>query len=268
VTNLPFVTTLRYLTLRAVSIQWMSGRTFDVLERCTINFPLRHHIPPIFRTALPNCKHLTFQGYPLDKLDGVSAHKLIDLSVTSSGSFNRRGARQLVWFSSQILGERRFAPQILHIGIEATSRAWINALTSMLHLEELVISNARPSLRAKVLQSLIAPPVHGSSTGITSTFQQWDAPLCPSLKRFGLKYHRWLRGNEHFDLHRDFFSIISSRHRSNYPLHSFSVWTKSDQKNPFELISRSGDRVSVLAVNGGLHGKGYVSIDSDGVWPF
>ena len=37
--NLPFVNTLRHLTLRAVSIQWMSGRTFDVLESCTIFCP-------------------------------------------------------------------------------------------------------------------------------------------------------------------------------------------------------------------------------------
>jgi hypothetical protein len=161
--NLPFVNTLRHLTLRAVSIQWMSGRTFDVLESCTIRFPLHRHILPIFSTTLPNCKHLTFQGYPLDILDGVSAHKLIHLSVTSSGSFNRRGARQLVWFSSQVLGESRLAPRILHISIEATSQAWMNALTFMPHLEELVIGNARPSsLRAKVLQSLIAQPVHAS----------------------------------------------------------------------------------------------------------
>jgi len=144
--NLPFVNTLRHLTLRAVSIQWMSGRTFDVLEICTIIFPLRRHIPPISRTALPNCRRLTFRGYPLDILDGVSAHKLDHLSVTSSGSFNRQGARQLVWFSSQVLGERRLAPQILHITIEATSQAWVNALISMAHLEELVIGNARPSV--------------------------------------------------------------------------------------------------------------------------
>jgi len=150
--HLPFVNTLRHLTLKAVSIQWMSGRTFNVLERCTISFPLRRHIPPIFRTALPNCKHLTFQDYPLDVLDGVSAHKLIHLSVTSSGSFKRQGAQQSVLFSSQISGESRLTPRILHIGIEATSQAWMDALTSMTHLEELVIGNARPSsLQAKVL---------------------------------------------------------------------------------------------------------------------
>jgi len=237
--NLPFVNTLRHLRLRAVSIQWMSGRTFDVLESCTIRFPLHRHIPHIFSTTLPNCKHLTFQGYPLNILDGVSAHKLIHLSVTSPGSLNRRGLRQLVWFSSQVLRERRPIPRILHISIEATSQAWMNALTFMPHLEELVIGNARPSsLRAKVLQSLIAQPVHASNTGTTSTPEEWNAPLCPSLRRFGLKYHRWLRPSEHFDLIPDFMSIISSRKRSNCSLQRFSVWTTSDQKDPLELIEQ------------------------------
>jgi len=100
---LPFVNTLRHLTLRAVSIQWMSGRTFHVLENCTITFPLQRHIMHTFNTTLPNCKQLTFQGYPLDILDGISAHKIIHLSATCSASFNRRGDRQLVWFSSQVL---------------------------------------------------------------------------------------------------------------------------------------------------------------------
>ena len=237
--NLPFVNTLRHLTLRAVSIQWMSGRTFDALESCTIRFPLRRHIPPIFYTALPNCKHLTFQGHHLDILDGVSAQKLDHLSVTSSGSFNRRGARQLVWFSRQNLGESRLAPRILHISIEATSQAWMNALTSMTYFEELVIGNARPSsLRAKVLQSLIAQPVHASSTGTTSTSKKWDGPLCPSLRRFMLQYYRRLRPSEHFDLIPDFLSIISSRQNSNCPLYSFSVWMEGDQ---FELIAKGGE---------------------------
>ena len=55
--NLPFVNTLRHLRLRAVSIQWMCGRTFPVLESCTIRFPLHRHIPHIFSTILPNCEY-------------------------------------------------------------------------------------------------------------------------------------------------------------------------------------------------------------------
>jgi hypothetical protein len=89
--DLPFIHTLRHLSLRAVSIQWMSGRTFHVLEDCTLIFPLHRHVLHTFSTTLPNCKHLTFQGYPLNILNGISAHKLTHLSVTCSGSFNGRG---------------------------------------------------------------------------------------------------------------------------------------------------------------------------------
>jgi hypothetical protein len=89
--NLPFVHTIRHLTLRTVSIQWMSGRTFHVLEGCTLIFPRHHHVLHTFRTTLPNCKHLTFQGYPLDILDGVSAQKLTDLSVVCSCSRETAG---------------------------------------------------------------------------------------------------------------------------------------------------------------------------------
>ena len=218
----------------------MSGRNFPDLESCTIRFPLHRHIPHILSTTLPNCKDLTFQGYPLHILRGISARKLIHLSVTSSGPFNRRGARQLVWFSSRVLGESRLAPRILHISIEATSQAWMNALTFMSHLEELVIVNTYPSSPGvKVLQSLIAQPVHTNNSGAISATGEWVAPLCPLLRRFGLKYRRWLRTSEHFDLILDFLSIISSRTHSNCSLQSFRVWTRSDQEDPWELVEKS-----------------------------
>jgi hypothetical protein len=89
----------------------MSGRTFDILESCTLLFPLHRHVLHTFRTTLPNCKHLTFEGYPLNILDGVSAHKLAHLSVTCSCSYKRWGNQELARFSSQTLQESRLAPQ-------------------------------------------------------------------------------------------------------------------------------------------------------------
>ena len=238
--NLPFVHTLRHLSLRAVSIQWMSGRTFHLLEHCTLIFPLHHHVLHTFSTTLPNCKHFTFQGYPLSILGGVSAHKLSHLSVTCSGSSNGRGNQQLVQLSRQVLGESRLHPQILHISIEASNQAWVNALVFMSSLEELVIHNARPSsLGAKVFQSLMVQPVSASHPGAISIHGDLAAPLCPSLRRFGLKYDRWLRPSEQFDLIPAFVSIIRSRQQSIYSLESFRVWTTRDKQYPLELIERS-----------------------------
>ena len=234
--DLPFVHTLRDLRLRAASIQWMSGRTFHALMDCTLIFPLHHHVLHTFNTTLPNCRRLTFQGSPLNILDNISAHNLIHLSVTCSGSFNRRGNQQLIHLSRGLLGERCLAPRILHISIEATNQAWISALSSMSDLEELVIESAGPSsLGAKAIQALIFQRVHASNPGARPT----PGALCPSLKRLGLKYRRWLRQSEQFNLIPDFKSVISSRERSNYALQSFSIWMTSNQQEALELIEKS-----------------------------
>ena len=238
--DLPFVHTLRHLSLRAVSVQWMSGRTFPALERCTLLFPLHRHVLHTFSATLPNCKHLNFEGYPLNILDGVSAHKLSQLSVACSSSYKRRGNQELVRFSTHALQESRLAPQILHISIEAMDQAWIKALVLMSDLEELVIDNAQPSsLGAKVLQSLIVHPAHTNNPGTTTTPGGQNAPVCPSLKRFGLRYRRWLRPSEQFDLIPEFMSIILSRKQSKFSLKSFQIWISSDQQDPWELIDGS-----------------------------
>ena len=228
--NLPFIYTLHHLKLRAASIQWMSGRTFHVLEHCTLIFPLHHNILHTFSTTLPNCKHLTFQGSPLDILNGISAHKLTHFSVTCSGSFDGRGSQQLVQLSRQVLGGSRLAPTILHISVEATNQAWINALCFMSNLEELMIDSVGPSsLGAKVLRSLIIWP----------TLRGQLAPLCSSLKRLRLKYRRWLRRTERFSLIPDLVYVIQSRERSNYALESLSIYMTSNQEDPLELIEES-----------------------------
>ena len=116
----------------------------------------------------------------------------------------------------------------------------MDALVFMSDLEELVIYNAKPSsLGAKVLQSLIIHPVLASNLGATSTPGELGAPLCPLFRRFGLKYDRWLRPSEEFDLIPVMVSIIQSREHSNCSLESFNLWISSDQKDPFELIEGS-----------------------------
>ena len=64
----------------------------------------------------------------------------------------------------------------------------------MSDLEELVIQNAQPSsLGARVFQSvLVMWPVQASNLGVMPVPGGVFAPLCPSLRRFGLKYDRWL----------------------------------------------------------------------------
>ena len=58
--HLPFVHTLRHLSLRAVSIQWMSGRTFHALENCILpstssprSTHFLHHSPELQALYIP-----------------------------------------------------------------------------------------------------------------------------------------------------------------------------------------------------------------------
>ena len=242
--DIPFVHTLSHLTLTHVSIQWMSGRTFHALESCTLLFPIHHHVLQTFSTTLPNCNNLTFQGHPLDILNGISAKNLAHLTVKSSCLGKPRGSRQLVQFSSQALQASRLAPRILHVGVEATTQAWAKAFTFMSNLEELVIHNAQPSsLGVKILQSLVVHPDHATHLDTSATPRRQYTPLCPSLKRFGLRYRRWLRPSEQIDLIPEFASIIRSRQRSIFSLQSFRVWIRDDHKNPLELIEGSGIRL-------------------------
>ena len=238
--DLPFINTIRHLRLKAASIQWMSGRTFHVLEDCTLIFPLHRHALHTFSAILPKCKTLTFQGFPFEILGGVSACELTHLSVACPSSFNQRGNQQLVWLSRHVLGQSRLAPRILHIGIQATDRTWMSTLVLMENLEELVIHSAQPSaLGAKVLQSFVVQPIYTSNLGSRPSSGPFFVPSCPSLRRFGLKYDRWLRLGEQFDLIPVFVSIIQSRQRPNLPLQSFGLWLRSNQTVPLELVEES-----------------------------
>ena len=240
---LPFVHTLRRVELKLVSIQWMNGRTFHALESCTIFLPLRDNLLHTFSTALPNAVHLVFYGYPLNKLQGLSAPNLYSLCVMCPRGHRLQGNQQLVQFSSRALQERRLAPRYLQISIEAMTSAWMKALAFMSNLEVLLIDNAEPSsIGAKVFQSFVVHPVHANNTGTPATPVGWNTPVCPSLKQFGLRYRRWLRSSERFDLIPEFMSIIWSRQQSGFPLERFYIWKSIDQVHPVELIE--GSRIS------------------------
>ena len=103
-----------------------------------------------------------------------------------------------------------------------------------------MIHSAQPSsIGAKVFQSLVIHPVHTGNMGAISTAGELGAPLCPLLRRFGLKYARWLRPTEQFDLVPALAALIKSRQHSNYALEGFDLWTTSDQEDPLELIESS-----------------------------
>ena len=63
------------------------------------------------------------------------------------------------------------------------SWAWTEAFDFMSNLDELVIDNEQPSsFGVKALRSLVVQPVHANNLGPTTTHEEQNKPVCPSLK--------------------------------------------------------------------------------------
>ena len=128
----------------------------------------------------------------------------------------------------------------VHIGIEATNKAWTEAFNSLSHLEELVIDNTQPSsIGVKALQSLVVLPVGANNVSATAAPREWNTPACPLLKLLSLQYCHWLQTSEKFDLIPVLKSIIQSRQQSKCSLQSFQIWGCISQRCPLELIDGS-----------------------------
>ena len=236
--DLPLTRTLHHLKLKAVSIQWMGGRTFRVLEICTLIIPLHHDSVRTLGTLLPNCHELTFEGQPFETLDGFSVNKLTQLSVKSQGGDKHHGARQIACISHQF--SNALPLRSLHVGVSASSQAWIKALALMPNLEELFLTNLRPSsLHAPLFEALLAQPPHKENWDVDLAIGEWHVTLCPSLKVIGLQYDRWLRSTEKFKLAPTFMAIIWSRKWSRCSLQGFHIWLTGDQKAPLELVGEA-----------------------------
>lgn len=231
--DLPFVSTLRHLKLKAVSIQWMDGRSFHALKSCTLIRPFHHHSILTLGTLLPECEELSFEGHPLETLQGFMVNKLRHLNLKSQGWY---GGVQLACISNQF--SRILTLRSLHIGIAASTHAWVKALASMPTLEELILTSLRPSsLRVRFFEVFIAKPPSTKDWDVSPAAGEWHVMLCPSLKVFGLQYGRWLRSTEEFKSVPTFMAIIWSRQWSACPLQSFFIRLMSDQHDQLlELI--------------------------------
>ncbi len=62
--RLPLIQTLRSLSLKSVSVQWMAGKVFTVLRHCSITFP--HHIDTILCLLAPLLNMTPMTLIPLD----------------------------------------------------------------------------------------------------------------------------------------------------------------------------------------------------------
>jgi hypothetical protein len=217
---LPFVYTIRHLRLKAVSIQWMSGRVFEVLESCTILLPLNHHTLPTQGINLPVCKELTLRCHPLRILDTFSFPALNCLEVGCQNLDKQRGDAQLAplrvvdGFSNL---------RVLHLSIEASEHALVRMLVFMPALEKLTLDLARPSsLGEGFFAGLMAQPLQKQLWDLLP-IGSWKSACCPALVVLELKYGRWLRRAEEFKLAGVFAALVWTRRKTHNKMQRFAV---------------------------------------------
>jgi hypothetical protein len=219
---LPFVHTIRRLRLKAVSIQWMNGRVFDVLESCTILLPLNHRTLPTRGINLPVCKELTLRCYPLRILHAFSFPALDCLEVGCQNMDKRRGNAQLAPLR-MVDGVSNL--RILHLSIESSERALVRILILMPALENLTLDLAGPlSLGEGFFAALMARPLQKQHWELLPT-GSWKSPCCPALVVLELKYGRRLRRTEEFKLAAVLAALVWTRRKTHNKMQRLAVIT-------------------------------------------
>ena len=199
--SLPFLQTLRSLSLKSVSVQWMAGRVFPVLDVCKIIYP--HQVDSIQGLQpidLPSCTQLDYESNNLGPLMYFSHPRLSRLKAKSGQWSVSRGNIQLgvvqltVATSSHTL-------QSLELFVQCSERLLVEILKLVPALKWLDLGLASPhALSEAFFWDSIAPVATKSlESNLGEMGQpacQTRAPLLPSLYGLGLHYRRWLRGAE------------------------------------------------------------------------
>jgi hypothetical protein len=230
---LPFVHTIRHLQLKAVSIQWMSGRVFDVLESCTILLPLNHRTLPTQGINLPVCKELTLRCYPLQTLRAFSFPALDCLEVGCQNLDKRRGDAQLapLWMVDGVSNLR-----ILRLSIEANERALVRMLSFMPVLENLTLDLAGPSsLGEGFFADLMAEPFQEQYWDLLP-IGSWRSTCCPALVVLELKYGRWLRLPEEFKLAAVLAALVWTRGKTHNEMQRLAVTPAADVSACWDFV--------------------------------
>jgi hypothetical protein len=230
---LPFVHTIRHLRLKAVSIQWMSGRVFDVLESCTILLPLNHRTLPTRGINLSVCKKLTLRCYPLRTLRAFSFPALDCLEVGCQNLDKRRGDAQL---SPLRMVDGVSNLRILHLRIEASEHALARMLSSIPVLEKLTLDLAGPSsLGEGFFADLMAQPLQKQHWDLLP-IGSWKSTYCPALVVLELKYGRWMRHTEEFKLARVFAALVWTRRKTHNTMQRFAVIPPADVSACWDFV--------------------------------
>ena len=215
---LPLIQTLRSLRLRSVSVQWMAGKVFPVLESCTITFPHQFDTICLHPVTMPACINLEYYSNDLGPLRYFRDLPLTMLRATS-GQWNvTRGNLQLIAVCHMVI-PRAQSLTILGLEVRCSEQLLVCMLSLLPDLKELTLSLASPrALSESFFQAFVA--TQSSTDRPCKMGGLPNPPLCLKLKIFQVCYKRWLRGAERTALLLVFGDIVSSRQSENvFELH-------------------------------------------------
>ena len=238
--DLPIVRTLRRMSTKIVSVQWMSGRTFPALEDCSIIWP--HHPESLCLQGgvdLPVCTQFVYDDHLIEPISDFRLPKLDKMVVRNEAWNKPRGSSQLASVWGELAHPKWLKPRILHLNTQCHDQHLINALQLHPDLEELVLGLVRPdglgkkffnTMMAKRLKAVSSSsgPNSGSAQSSGTSSSHLVAPLVPKLKVFGVRYRRWLKEKEKDEITPLLEKIIQSREKTEIPLQSVKFWPTKD----------------------------------------
>ena len=251
---LPLIQTLRSLSLRSVSVQWMAGKVFPVLRQCSITFPPKVdtiYFQPITMSA---CISLTCRSNDFDHLQYFRVLPLAELNATSEQWNVTRGNFQLMAICHMIVHHEQSLTR-LELQVRCSGRLLIHGLSLLPNLEVLQLGLASPcALNETFFQAFIATcSIADSPCGVSGVP---NLPLCLNLAKLNVKYKRWLRGPERTALLQVFGDIESSR-RSEKPFKLYMLfddiketWRVSGNIESIHEIAYSGVVVGISSLHG------------------
>jgi hypothetical protein len=204
--DLPIVRSIKRMDIKIVSMQRMSGRTFPVLEDCTIVWP--HHPETLCLRGgvhLPACTQFTYDDHLIKPISEIRLPKPDEMVVRNKPRGITSTQLSSVWCESA--NPRWTRPRVLHLDTQFHDQHLINGLQLHPELEELVLGLVRPDgLGKKFFNTMVARKSKGrlSSLGSRSGPAQPNGvrsgflvvPLVPKLKVFGVRHRTWIREQE------------------------------------------------------------------------
>ena len=254
---LPFALTLHHLHLKSVSIQWMGGRLFPQLERCTIISPLPE--PSLQSDVhLPACTKLYFRNWTIFPLGQICAPLLYYLRVRSSAWSPYKGNIQVAQLCRTVFGTS--FPRILSLNVVCTDRLLLTLLRLLPDLKELGLYLPRLSALGKhFFTGLLAKPGDQLTGKLKLDWKRfyeedrtgWKPTVCPSLKVLELHYEQWLRPGDNHDFLLPLFALSWSRERTGTKL-KLQIHYKSslDFWESFQLTPKAATVLSELQIPG------------------